>query len=96
MHYLTNPATFLILVMTEDDLPTYSSLNSSSGDSGAERVLSLREEYGCTEVPYSTSDHSFSLPLRGRGVRGWWRDLAGLKTKKKQMGNLVPSSCLYN
>lgn len=42
-------------------------MNSSSVSMSVERVLSLRrggdeDEYGCTEVPYSTSDHSFSLP----------------------------------
>lgn len=44
------------------DLPTYSSLYSSSTwVSTTKRCLSERK-YGCTEVPYSTSDHSFSLP----------------------------------
>ena len=46
-------------------LPLYSSVNSSSVvvSMSVERGLSLRrDEYGCTEVPYSTRDHSFSLP----------------------------------
>lgn len=45
-------------------IPLYSSVNSSlvCVIISAERVFSLRRMYGCTEVPYSTSDHSFSLP----------------------------------
>lgn len=39
-------------IIRKKHLPTYSSLYSSSdGVSATERVLSLRNEYGCMEVP---------------------------------------------
>lgn len=51
-------------------LPLYSSVNSSlvCAMISAERGFSLRRIYGCTEVPYSTSDHSFSLPAATRAA----------------------------
>lgn len=50
--------------------PLYSSVNSSlvCAIISAERGFSLRRMYGCTEVPYRTSDHSFSLPAATRAV----------------------------
>lgn len=51
-------------------LPLYSSVYSSLvwAIISAEWGFSLRRMYGCTEVPYSTSDHSFSLPAATRAV----------------------------
>lgn len=46
-------------------VPLYSSVNSSLVwvIVSVERGFSPRRMYGCTEVPYNTSDHSFSLPV---------------------------------
>lgn len=69
MEVLWNAATVATRVRIYH-LPLYSSVNSSlvCGIISAERGLSLRRMYGCTEVPYSTSDHSFSLPAATRAA----------------------------